>query len=149
MGAGLSGAVIAERASKVLGLKVSLIAFLFMNLANYSVNMLIKFYPQYLHLTLIVRSFSLKIILITRTNLSLFIVQISFHCLCLSPLILLHLPFILCYLSPCAIQRLPHPFILFSFCSFDGPQSLVIDKRPHIAGNCYDYIDEHGIRTSL
>ena len=77
MGAGLSGAVIAERASKVLGLKVSLIPFLFTELANYSVNMLIKFYPQYLHLTLIVQSFSLKLILITRTNLSLFIAQIS------------------------------------------------------------------------
>jgi len=30
-----------------------------------------------------------------------------------------------------------------------GLKSLVIDKRPHIGGNCYDYIDEHGIRTSL
>jgi len=30
-----------------------------------------------------------------------------------------------------------------------GLKSLVIDKRAHIAGNCYDYIDEHGIRTSL
>ena len=27
-------------------------------------------------------------------------------------------------------------------------QSLVIDKRDHIGGNCYDYLDEHGIRTS-
>ena len=26
---------------------------------------------------------------------------------------------------------------------------MVIDKREHIGGNCYDYIDEHGIRTSL
>ena len=25
---------------------------------------------------------------------------------------------------------------------------LIIDKRDHIGGNCYDYIDEHGIRTS-
>ena len=24
----------------------------------------------------------------------------------------------------------------------------MIDKRPHIGGNCYDYIDEHGIRVS-
>jgi len=30
-----------------------------------------------------------------------------------------------------------------------GLKSLVIDKRPHIAGNCYDYLDEHGILTSL
>ena len=29
-----------------------------------------------------------------------------------------------------------------------GLKSLVIDKRDHIGGNCYDYIDEHGIRTS-
>ena len=27
-------------------------------------------------------------------------------------------------------------------------KSLVIDKRDHIGGNCYDYIDEHGIRVS-
>ena len=26
-------------------------------------------------------------------------------------------------------------------------QSLVIDKREHIGGNCYDYIDEHGEST--
>ena len=26
---------------------------------------------------------------------------------------------------------------------------LVIDKRDHIGGNCYDYIDKYGIRTSL
>lgn len=30
-----------------------------------------------------------------------------------------------------------------------GLKSLVIDKREHIGGNCYDYIDEHGIRTSM
>lgn len=30
-----------------------------------------------------------------------------------------------------------------------GLKSLVIDKRNHIGGNCYDYIDEHGIRTSM
>lgn len=30
-----------------------------------------------------------------------------------------------------------------------GLKSLVIDKRHHIGGNCYDYIDEHGIRISL
>ena len=29
-----------------------------------------------------------------------------------------------------------------------GLRSLVIDKRDHIGGNCYDYIDEHGIRVS-
>ena len=29
-----------------------------------------------------------------------------------------------------------------------GLKSLVIDKRDHIGGNCYDYIDEHGIRVS-
>ena len=29
-----------------------------------------------------------------------------------------------------------------------GLTSLVIDKRDHIGGNCYDYIDEHGIRVS-
>lgn len=29
-----------------------------------------------------------------------------------------------------------------------GLRSLVIDKRNHIGGNCYDYIDEHGIRVS-
>ena len=28
-----------------------------------------------------------------------------------------------------------------------GLRSLVIDKRNHIGGNCYDYIDEHGIRV--
>ena len=30
-----------------------------------------------------------------------------------------------------------------------GLTSLVIDKRDHIGGNCYDYIDQHGIRVSL
>jgi len=30
-----------------------------------------------------------------------------------------------------------------------GLTSLVIDKRDHIGGNCYDYIDQHGIRISL
>jgi UDP-galactopyranose mutase len=25
---------------------------------------------------------------------------------------------------------------------------LIIDKRPHIGGNCFDYIDDHGIRVS-
>jgi len=29
-----------------------------------------------------------------------------------------------------------------------GLSSLVIDKRDHIGGNCYDYIDKHGIRVS-
>ncbi len=27
-----------------------------------------------------------------------------------------------------------------------GLTSLVIDRRGHIGGNCYDYIDQHGIR---
>ena len=26
-----------------------------------------------------------------------------------------------------------------------GLKSLIIDKRDHIGGNCFDYIDEHGI----
>ena len=30
-----------------------------------------------------------------------------------------------------------------------GLKSLIIDKRDHIGGNCYDYIDEHGIRVKL
>ena len=30
-----------------------------------------------------------------------------------------------------------------------GLRSLVIDKRNHIGGNCYDYVDEHGIRVSF
>ena len=30
-----------------------------------------------------------------------------------------------------------------------GLRSLVIDKRNHIGGNCYDFIDEHGIRVSF
>ena len=29
-----------------------------------------------------------------------------------------------------------------------GLRSLVIDRRNHIGGNCFDYIDEHGIRVS-
>lgn len=29
-----------------------------------------------------------------------------------------------------------------------GMTSLVIDKRDHIGGNCYDYVDPHGIRAS-
>lgn len=29
-----------------------------------------------------------------------------------------------------------------------GLKSLIIEKRNHIGGNCYDYIDEHGIRIS-
>jgi UDP-galactopyranose mutase len=29
-----------------------------------------------------------------------------------------------------------------------GMTSLIIDKRDHIGGNCYDYVDEHGIRAS-
>jgi hypothetical protein len=29
-----------------------------------------------------------------------------------------------------------------------GMTSLIIDVRDHIGGNCYDYVDEHGIRCS-
>merc|ERR1719426_93213 len=29
-----------------------------------------------------------------------------------------------------------------------GMTSLMIDCRDHIGGNCYDYIDEHGVRAS-
>jgi len=29
-----------------------------------------------------------------------------------------------------------------------GKTCLIVDKRSHIGGNCYDYIDEHGIRVS-
>ena len=32
--------------------------------------------------------------------------------------------------------------------SRSGFKSLVIDKRNHIGGNCYDFIDDHGIRVS-
>lgn len=32
--------------------------------------------------------------------------------------------------------------------SRSGLKSLVLDKRDHIGGNCFDYIDEHGIRVS-
>ena len=28
-----------------------------------------------------------------------------------------------------------------------GLRSLIIDKRDHIGGNCFDYVDEHGIRV--
>ena len=30
-----------------------------------------------------------------------------------------------------------------------GMKVLILDKRDHIGGNCYDYIDEYGIRVSL
>ena len=34
-------------------------------------------------------------------------------------------------------------------CSRDlGMTSLIIDVREHIGGNCYDFVDEHGIRSS-
>jgi len=33
-------------------------------------------------------------------------------------------------------------------CASLGMTSLVIDKRDHLAGNCYDYVDSHGIRAS-
>lgn len=29
-----------------------------------------------------------------------------------------------------------------------GMTSLVLDVRDHIGGNCYDYVEEHGVRTS-
>jgi len=29
-----------------------------------------------------------------------------------------------------------------------GMTSLILEKRDHIGGNCYDYVDEHGIRAS-
>merc|ERR1719359_2053354 len=29
-----------------------------------------------------------------------------------------------------------------------GMTSLIIDSRDHIGGNCYDYVEEHGIRAS-
>jgi UDP-galactopyranose mutase len=29
-----------------------------------------------------------------------------------------------------------------------GMTSLILDVRDHIGGNCYDYVDEHGIRSS-
>jgi len=29
-----------------------------------------------------------------------------------------------------------------------GMTSLIVDVRDHIGGNVYDYVDEHGIRTS-
>ena len=30
-----------------------------------------------------------------------------------------------------------------------GLRSLIIDKRDHIGGNCFDYVDEHGIRVTF
>jgi len=39
--------------------------------------------------------------------------------------------------------------VLAERCSKElGMSSLVIDKRDHIGGNCFDYVDEHGIRAS-
>ena len=37
---------------------------------------------------------------------------------------------------------------MYKFCYIVilGLRSLVIDKRDHIGGNCYDYVDQHGIR---
>ena len=29
-----------------------------------------------------------------------------------------------------------------------GKTCLIVDKRDHIGGNCYDFIDEHGFRVS-
>lgn len=29
-----------------------------------------------------------------------------------------------------------------------GKSCLILDKRPHLGGNCYDYVDSHGIRVS-
>ena len=133
VGAGLSGSVIAERASKELGLKVGIsLCFIcqqFLRVAC-GVQMVIKsdvssghgwaekFWPpgcnrsvQFLHNHEIIR-------------------------------------------PPLLLGRIPE---IWSNSESDGlmvniwatVQSLVIDKREHIGGNCYDYIDEHGIRTSL
>jgi UDP-galactopyranose mutase len=33
------------------------------------------------------------------------------------------------------------------FASDHGQRVLVIDRRPHIGGNAYDYVDEHGVRV--
>ena len=30
-----------------------------------------------------------------------------------------------------------------------GLTSLIIDKRSHIGGNCYDFVDEKGIRVFI
>ena len=39
--------------------------------------------------------------------------------------------------------------VLAERCSKElGMTSLIIDKRDHIGGNCYDYVDPHGIRCS-
>ena len=39
--------------------------------------------------------------------------------------------------------------VLAERCSKElGMSSLILDCRDHIGGNCYDYIDEHGIRAS-
>ncbi|CAK9093934.1 UDP-galactopyranose mutase (UGM) (UDP-GALP mutase) (Uridine 5-diphosphate galactopyranose mutase) [Durusdinium trenchii] len=39
--------------------------------------------------------------------------------------------------------------VLAERCSRElGMSSLILDKRDHIGGNCYDYVDEHGIRCS-
>ena len=39
--------------------------------------------------------------------------------------------------------------VLAERCSKElGMTSLILDARNHIGGNCYDYIDEHGIRAS-
>ena len=55
----------------------------------------------------------------------------------------------------CYPKRLVIYYILFNINSYMykfcyivilGLRSLVIDKRDHIGGNCYDYVDQHGIR---
>ena len=39
--------------------------------------------------------------------------------------------------------------VLAERCSKElGMSSLILDVRDHIGGNCYDYIDSHGIRAS-
>eukprot|EP00405_Crypthecodinium_cohnii_P020647 CAMPEP_0206473668 /NCGR_PEP_ID=MMETSP0324_2-20121206/33020_1 /ASSEMBLY_ACC=CAM_ASM_000836 /TAXON_ID=2866 /ORGANISM="Crypthecodinium cohnii, Strain Seligo" /LENGTH=462 /DNA_ID=CAMNT_0053948677 /DNA_START=142 /DNA_END=1530 /DNA_ORIENTATION=- len=39
--------------------------------------------------------------------------------------------------------------VLAERCSKEfGMTSLILDKRDHIGGNCYDYVDSHGIRAS-
>ena len=30
-----------------------------------------------------------------------------------------------------------------------GLKTLILDRRSHIGGNCYDFIDKHGIRVTI
>ena len=39
--------------------------------------------------------------------------------------------------------------VLAERCSKElGMTSLILDIRDHIGGNCYDYVEEHGLRAS-